>query len=397
MSEATKQTDLQLASQQLIGEVSHLLDVGNSAAGLEKLAAYFQSTSQFDRLFEVRKMQSRLRLGVPVVYSSRPAHLDDETQRELEKDLAAAALDCGQKLASLGDIAGAWNYLRAVDDTLAVRAALEGSPLDEEGTHAAIDICLNHQAHPELGMKLAVSKLGTCTSITLFDSIHTMLAPEDLLAAAAVLVRHLYNEISTVAAQRLSQPAGTALSVMIEKNKIAVSHSSPHADPSHLSSVLRIGRTQTDPAVLKQLLTLSEYAELLPESLQYPGDAPFRAMATQHHLWYSALLGKRWEEAEAEFCKNLDRYGDSPDRIVSLEYGVLLLWSTARHSAAAHLATNKLALGDFEYGTANIAPHLIQMASHTTAVPIIADYYRLDGDVLGFALARLSHCSSSIR
>jgi len=390
MSETTENEIAKRASQDAIAGLAELLDAGDPKAGLQVIAENFLANSQFDRLFEVRKLQSRLRLGVPLVYTSRPANLDEQVQRELEKDLALAALDCGQKLAAHGDIAGAWNYLRAVDDNAAVRKALESAPLDEENTHAAIDICLNHQAHPEFGMYLAVQKLGTCSSITLFDSVHAMLGDDDLLQAAAVLVRHLYDEISAVAAERLSQPAGTSLADLMEKNRTAVSHSSPHADPSHLASILRIGRTQTSQEVLEMLLTLSMYAGLLPESLQYPGDVPFQKLSTSHQIWYSALLGQNTGEADAHFCADFEQYGISPDRIVALEYGVLLLWNTGRYAEAARLATDPQAPGQFDYGAANIAPHLVALASKPDSAPIIAAHYAQTSDVLGFALARLS-------
>lgn len=387
LEERTRRQQKELASQ---------FESGQVAAGLQSLAGFFLENGEIDRLFEVRKLQSRLRLGISPVYFRRPPGITSETEREMEQDLAAAALECGQLHAANGNVAAAWNYLRAVDDENAARQAILSAPLSGDQIHAAIEVCLHQKAAPEYGMRLAVQHLGTCSSITLFDSLHSLLAESDLIAAAAVLVRHLAGEIAESTVRRLGLESGEGsgiqrgaeLARLMEQHPVAVARSSPHVDPSHLFSILRIGRTQSERPVLELLDTLAAYAALLPESLQYPGDAPFESAAEHHRLWYGALLGRDPERAVAHFCGDPDRFGDPAQRAMARGYGVLLLWRLGRHSDAAKLAA--AAAGEPDFHAAQIAPHLIEMASHPDATEIIAEHCARTGDLLGYALAKLS-------
>lgn len=372
-------------------ELDALIDRGDSLAALGRLADGLAAGEQYDRLFEVRKLQSRLRLGVPPVYGQRPPSLAPEVERQLEHDLAAAALECGTLLAKSGQAASAWRYLQVVEDRAAVRAALEQSPRTADNSPALIEICLHQLAHPGLGMSIAVRHLGTCSSITLLDSAMHLMDGDSLDAALSVLVDHLSAELADVACRRLGLDAGLTLASLMADHQEALARTAPHGDPSHVYGVLRLGRTVRDQSTLQRLLVLARYAGLLPEGVRYPGEPPFPDQALHHELWLAALAGGPADLAVDHFCRNLDRYEQPPARLVALEYGVLLLARLGRGTEAADLACNHgLDLPELDYGAAGIGPHLIELALAPDASPVIAEYYAQRRDWLGYSMARLA-------
>ncbi len=394
MTQTLPQNDLP-STESLVGPVARLLDSGQTGAALNHLAESFIGKRDYERLFEVRKLQIRIAHGVTPVYLQRPEGLTAGQEAALELGLAAAALECGRWMAAAGDVAGAWSYLRAVEDGTAVRGLLEAVPVDENNAHAMIQICLHEQAHPALGMSLAVARLGTCSSITLLDGISQQLPAGDRQACAVILVRHLADEIASTATQRLGLPLEQSLERLVDEYSPALARSGPHVDPSHLMSVLRIGRTVDDRTTLATLDQLARYAGLLPESVQYPGDIPFRNTERDHRLWYGALLGGDPSSAEAHFCRNLERHVDPPQRLVALEYGVLLLCRLGRFGDAARLALETGPdLAGLTYGAAGIAPHPVELALHAEAAPVVAEWYSRHDDSLGYTLAVLANPSS---
>ncbi len=371
-------------------EIARLLDQGDHAAALQRMASVFLQRGDYDRLFEVRKMQSRLRLELPLVYSRRPEGLTGEKQLDLERELSDAALECGQLLANAGNFRQAWTYLGAVDNGDAVRRILDQAPCTADNVHDAIEICLHQNAHPLLGMKLAVEHLGTCSSITLFDSVHQLLDGPGLAGTAAVLIRHLHDEISATAAQRMGLEGDVGLQAMIAGHGIALARNSPHADPSHLHGILRIGRTQTTPEMIDMLWTLSRYCGMLPESLQYPGDPPFAATALHHQWWYGSQAGHNVEQALQHFCTDLQRYENPGQQSLAREYGVLLLWQLKRFVEAVQLALSAPADSEHPpYAAHGIGPHLIEMASLPATRELVCRHYAATGDLLGFAVTRM--------
>lgn len=378
----------------LFEQTEQWIAAGQPAKALEGMAAFYLERKDFARLFEVRKLQSRLRLGIPAWYVRRPGGIPRATEEQLERDLAVAALEAGQGLAAEGDVASAWGYLRAVEDEAAVRTALIQAPVPPDQIHAAIEICLHQQAAPAHGMRLALKHLGTCSSISLFDSVHGLLKEESLPEVAAVVVDHLCREVSASIVNRLgleeSEESPLLLEELLARHPVAVARSAPHLDPSHLYSVLRIGRTQSERVALQQLLALAQYAGMLPESLQYAGDVPFENAALHHQWWYSALLGKETETASRHFTRELDRYQDPLQRGVAREYAVLLLWRTGRQREAVELALNdREDQASGGYGGHGIGPHPIAMACEPELAGVVAAIYRQRGDLLGFTLTRL--------
>jgi hypothetical protein len=380
----------------MISLLGQLLAAGRPAEALDRLAARFIEERDYERLFEVRKLQQRLAAGVPPVYRQRPAGLAPEQERALEQGLAASALECGRLMAETGDVAGAWSYLRAVEDAEAVRSALEAVPVDDSNAHALIQICVNEQAHPAYGMNLALERIGTCSSITLLEGISPQLPTADRQATSGVLVRHLAGEIVNTATGRLGLPSGLTLDRLLGEYSPALSRSGPHVDPSHLMSVLRLGRTVEDRPTLADLLSLARYAGLLPEGVRYPGDIPFQNVERDHGLWYSALLGSDSASAEAHFCQQLDRYADPAQRLVALEYGVLLLGRLGRFREAARLALEDGPdLSGLTYGAAGIAPHPVELALFPDAAPVVASWYERREDPLGYLLTSIVQMKTS--
>ena len=179
-------------------DVEQLHETAGSAAVIERLIETLRSEKNYHKLFDALLLKVRFEMGLPLVGASSFDDVPPERQTEFEEQYVAAARDVGEALLAEGNIPQAWVYLRTIQESGPVRAAIDALPLpdeSDEATEEIINIALNEGVHPVRGFELLLRTHGTCNTITAFDQQAPGLAPDDHKHVAGLLVRKLYDDL----------------------------------------------------------------------------------------------------------------------------------------------------------------------------------------------------------
>ena len=344
------------------------------AGGLEgmfaELTASLAARQRWHSLFDARLMAARAALGLPLTGDSRT--IPAEKQAALEAKSLEACREVGWPLVDEGKVAAGWMYLRAAVEpeemgrrmaALAERvdAAAPGTTDDQPATDDSPDaaqadetiqeiihVALWEGADPALGLKLLLSRNGTCNTITAYEQAVSRLPAARQRPAADLLVAHLHREVLASLVHDLHrrgipvEPGPDAsLTGVLEVAGGLKDDPAVHVDVSHLQSVLRIARVCTDHVTLRRAWELASYACRLPKETVYAGEPPFENVGESSRLFYGAQLGIEVEPAIAFFRKaavlaKVEQAGSLPGDVL-----VLLLWRLARPAEALHAALDR--------------------------------------------------------
>lgn len=386
------------STDDIFQELTRVHDRASALAAAERLAGWFRDRREFHRLFEARKFAARIRAGVPPFFIQQAPQLSAQQNKAIETELLTACREVGEQLANAGQPGAAWTYLQPLDDLDFVRRVLEQAPRTEESLSDLIQICLFERAHPDFGYSLVLEELGTCQAISAFDSAFPGLDNEQRSALSERLIRHMHRELTANvrAAISRSHPAAAVeietadLAGLLEHHSDTIRQSTPHLDATHLVSAMRIGRLVTSQVALREALSLARYGELLPPLLQYASDPPFAETYPDHVNYFKALVSGDPTETVTRFLERSENMTSPLDRNAAVEVGVDLLLRCGKPEDAAALA---LTQGP-EYGSAGIAPGLIEIAARLSNPESILKFLREQQDVLAFAAVRLRQASS---
>jgi hypothetical protein len=250
---------------------------------------------------------------------------------------------------------------------------------------------------PERGYAWLLGRQGTCSAITTLDGLGPQLGVADLKACAAVLVRHVYNELRGNLRghlSRLKPEAASDLSVLelVDKHPELLAAGNYHLDASHLASTVRYGRLLTEPVLVAKALEIAEYGSRLPADMQYPGEAPFEDLYPAHRLLFQATLGKQIDEAVEYFAAKARAGVDDPQSTTAIETYLILL---ARAERAAEAIEAYAELAPRERQLSPHAPTLLELAVQSGAWDRYDAICRERGDVLGFAAGMLARAAAS--
>jgi hypothetical protein len=264
------------------------------------------AAGEFHRLFDLRLIQERRRLGLPLDRRTPIDDVEEPLRSQLEAGYLAACREVGELLLEAGRLREAWMYLRPAGDKLALRQRLSQVVLDDERADELVELALFETIDPERGYAWLLGRNGTCNAITTLDGLSPQLGLADLRACAAVLVRHVYRELHGNLRghlNRLKGEAPTSLNVLelIDQHPELLADGSYHLDVSHLASTMRYARLLTEPSLVTKALEMAEYGSRLPKELQYAGEAPFEDQFPTHRLLLAATLGRNVDEALAYF------------------------------------------------------------------------------------------------
>lgn len=336
------------------------LDEACAAAGpramLDALAASLADRRRWHAVFDVRLMQARLALGLPVTgdLGAVPADVRDR----LDERSLAACREVGWPLLEDGQIAAAWLYLRAAADPAELSARLERlvPPLleadtdDEEAARRLQEIvgmALWEGADPARGIEIVLRTQGTCNAITAYEQAVARLPAARQRPAAGVLVAHLHRELLHAVAADL-RGRGVAGVPADPRSIVALlaladgltADPSIHVDVSHLQSVLRIARVCDDRPTLQQAWELAVYGCRLPADVVYPGEPPFEQVAEASRQFFGALLGHDVDAALA-FFRRAAAMADPEAGTLPADVLVLLLWRLDRPAEALRAALDR--------------------------------------------------------
>lgn len=335
-----------------------------------RVAQQLAANEQWHRLFDLRLMQQRHQLGLPLERSGTLEDADESVRDELEQGYLAACREVGQLLLDKHQLREAWMYLRPAGEKQMVREYLSGVVADAENCDALIEISLHEAVDPERGYAWLIAHHGTCNSITTLDSLAGQLDEESQKACATILLRHVYAELQGNLRGHLHRLEGTApesisIRELIEQFPALTEGGSYHLDASHLASTVRFSRLLTEPKQIRMALEICEYGKRLIEDLQYPGEAPFENLYPTHEMFLKATLGEDVDEAVEFFTKRAkEEHAAEPTLGVpantAVETLLVLLARNNRHTAAMEIYAE---LVPPDRGLSSLAPTLLELAS----------------------------------
>lgn len=332
-------------------ELPRLVQECGPAAAFSHLADLFREQRDYHRLFDIRMLQRKHELKLPL---SRPSQLSDvppDLRKQVEETYVAAAREAGNLYLKDGDLAAAWTYLSVIREPQTVAAALEALPVPahpDEKTEEVIHIALYQGVHPAKGLEMSLKLHGTCSTITSFDQSLPNLKPEQRAECARLMVRHLYADLTDNVRRHVEQrismlPPDASLRELIGGRDWLFEGSNYHIDVSHLNSVVRFARSIDAPATeLDLALQLAEYGSKLDPQLQYPGDPPFDDFYPAHVQFFRVLLDRNRDEALRYFQEKLDHEPDEQDKPILAYVLVDLLIRCGKKAEAVDLAARYL-------------------------------------------------------
>src|SRR5688500_14117831 len=104
--------------------IDELLRNGDAGAAFEQLAERFRRDKEYRSLLDVRLMQARFALGLPLVSTSRIGDMPKAQQEVYQTAYVRAAREVGELMLVDRNIPQAWPYFRAIGDTDPIVEAL---------------------------------------------------------------------------------------------------------------------------------------------------------------------------------------------------------------------------------------------------------------------------------
>jgi hypothetical protein len=366
---------------------------------MNRAAQTFASTGDLHRLFDLRLMQERLRLGLALDRRTPIDEIDEPIRSQLEAGYLEACREVGELLVEAGRLREAWMYLRPAGEKPSLRRHLACIAADEAQADELIELALYEGVDPERGFAWLLGRQGTCSGITTLDGLAEQLSLADLTACAAVLVRHVYNELRGNLRghlQRLTEgpPPDASVRELITQHPELQSQGDFHLDASHLTSAMKYARLLTEPALVDKALEMAEYGSRLPAELQYAGEPPFEDVYPAHRRWFEATLGRDADAALGYFAEQAGREVDNPLATAAVEAYLELLVRVGRPGDALD-AAERLVPADRQLS--RHAPTLLELAEQSGQWSRYAMICEARNDVLGFTAGLLAQRQQQAR
>lgn len=387
MNQAASET----TETEIYQQLGELAAAGKSSEAIEHLIEYLESTGQYHELFEALKMQLRGKLGLSVAQAQQEERLDEAKEMELERGLLDACRRVGELFLKAGQIREGWMYMRPVGDREVAAQALQLVEANDENTDELIDVLLNEGVDVQRGYKIALERLGTCNSITLFEQSLSMRPRADQQAAAKLLVHHVHSELlenvrGDIEKQEGQAPAEDRLEELLKTRPDLLRDGSYHLDTSHLASTVRFARVLDDQECLKLALDITTYGRRLHPQYQYPGEEPFLDLYPASAAFFRALLGQQVDAGIRYFTQKADAVDQQHFGLVAVEVLIDLMGRCGRHEEALAAYAKRIPPGARTLG---IAPTLLQLSEQLGKYEPMQEMCQQRGDLLGFAAALL--------
>ncbi len=376
-------------SDESFDELAASLKTGGPAAALERLAETFRRKEEYHALFDARLMQTRYRLGLPIILTTRLEDLAEPLRGKVEDAYLEACREAGWLLWNQGKLREAWMYLRPLGENPAVAASLEKIEPTEDNRNTLIELAMQEAIAPALGFKWILKEYGTCNAITTFDSEMPRHSRVQQQTAAGHLVRQLHRDLvanvgADIAKREGAAPDSKYLLEMIVARDWLFADNSYHTDTSHLAATVRIARIVEDPEILRLARDLTEYGRRLSQTFQLEGDEPFEDVYPSHGLFFAAQLGENIAEALEYFRQRADSAPAEEVGPAAAEVYLVLLVRLGRLREAldAHvrLLSGNVALMGF-------APTLLELAQLAGGYDRLMTVSRERNDLLGYTAA----------
>ncbi len=335
MNEIEKNLAVEQALAQPFTSFRELVTTGESHRALENLADFLKNEERFHELFEVRKIQLRAKMDLPIRSSDSRPDLPHAVKVAFEQGLLEICEEIGLLLFGKQRVREAWMYLQAVDDRPKMIELLKSIELNDENADDLIGLAIHEGLDPLQGMSWLLQRMGTCNAITTYDSYYFVFPLAIRRPVAEQLVQHLHHELRTnlVNHIRREQPnvndaaefSDESITELIETRPWVFTGGMRHIDESHLASVVRIGRIASRPDVVAAASDLCMYGQAMPTDYSAQGDAPFSELYVDSLLFYRALSGQQIEQAKEFFKARADGCQIEEQTAAAVEWYLYLL------------------------------------------------------------------------
>ncbi len=378
---------------------------------IDGLCANFVEQKRYHELFELRKVQLRLHLGLPVEKWQSIEELPAKQGQALEQGLLGICREVGSMLMRDGDFISGWSYLEPVGDKQLARELLGSVDVTNENVEALVHLCITRGVDPARGYQLVLDRFGTCAAIT---ALETQLgnAPLDIRReTTGKLVRHVYQELCRNIERTLNDDAEQAgrsyptghLAGLMDSHKDLTTGLAHHMDTTHLASTIRFSRILCDPQAVALAIELAIYGTGLHNDFQYRGTAPFAATYFDTLEFLRVLGGAGRESGEVDAVIERMRTSASEQRnalkiLDSAAWLVYLLDRLGRGKEAIDAWLEYLhEVDDKSVINEDIAPSLQQLSSRYRLHDRVARTLIERGDLLGYATVMSSREQSANR
>ena len=282
------------------------LKSGGAAEAFVFLAEQACSEKNYPLLFEVRLMQKRRELGLPLIQTGSLSDVPEDRRPAYEQAYIAAAREVGGLFLAGGDIARAWSYYRAIGEPAPVAEAIERVEAGEN-IDRVIEIAFLEGVNPRKGFELLLGSYGLCRAISTFSQYPARAGRDESLH---LLVRTLYRELAhslkrTIERVEGQEPATDSLTELMRGRDWLFEGNTYYVDTSHLASIIQFSPELEDREILAQVLELTEYGKRLAPMFHFRGNPPFEDVYEDHGAYLRALLGQEVDNAIAHFRKKI--------------------------------------------------------------------------------------------
>lgn len=378
-------------SQTIYEDIEAAVAAGTPEAAIDRLIEHLQAEKLYHELFEALKMRLRVQLGLSAAQADSEEKLSDELELKLERGLIDSCRQVGELFLKDGQIREGWMYMRPVGDRDAAAKAMRAVQPNDENTEEMLEVLLHEGVDIARGYQLALDQLGTCNSITMFESALAQRPRPDQMIAAALLVRHVHEELlgnvkRDIAQQEGSEPEGNRVADIIKDRPELLKDGSYHLDTSHLSSTVRFARVLDDRESIELALDITAYGLKLHPQYQYPGEEPFLDLYPASAAFFRALLGQQVDASIRYFSQKADSVDQNQFGLVAVEVLVDLLSRCERHEEALAAYNKRIPKGARTMG---IAPTLLQLSERLGKFESMREICKQRDDLLGYAAAIL--------
>jgi hypothetical protein len=357
-------------------------------AGLDLLIRKLLEEKRYQQIFEIRLLQKRHALGLPLIFSGSIADLPPEKRDVYQAAVTEAAREAGTSYLTDGDIVRAWPYFRAIGDPAPVAAAIEHVHSSEE-VERVLAIALVDGVSLRKGFELLVEHRGICQGV---DFVINCADRANRVMYLQILVRVFHGQLlahlkEAVTVVEGATPATTRVREVITGRDWLFEGGRLYIENSHLLSILQASLELEDLDTMRLVLELAEYGQRLDPIYQNPAAPPFEDPFVDHAAYLRALLGENVEEAVAHFRKKLAASVPGSAQVL-----VGLLARLGRCAEAVQISLEQLG-GEAD----DDCPSAVQLCQMAGDYQQLRDVARKKGDFLGFAAGILHGLPAELR
>jgi len=377
----------------LFVDLDQTLERSNPKEAVDRLCMMLKNKGDYHSLFEALLLQSRQRLGLPVLLSNNGEELTPEQKATYEIEVRNTARTVGGYFLEDKNILGAWPYYRMINEPAPVAKVLEQyEPTgdDDETFPAIIDLAIQQGAHPERGFALLLKKYGICNAITTLGQSFPY-AGEVRQKAVALLVNSLYNDLRNSLAAHVKElegdvpPDDATIGQLLEGRDQLTADEAYHIDVSHLSSIVQYSLEMPPGETSRKVIDLCIYGSRLSTRLQPNNEPPFEEGYKDYLAFFRTLNGINTDEGIAHFRMKAESVENAAEITAPAEVYIHLL---------AQLGQHKEALAAFARYLAQSNPRQLACPPATELARKCGDYAALAelalrrGDAVGYAIAK---------